>query len=169
MITDHRYDNGPQNGHGPCIADVNPENWPYAACGRPEADHLRTEYVADGSERVDSAELRHVSAALVLAKLWPQGTPGQRENLRLAWPELADALDALTWRPAPEGTSGMPEAPLSAQNRSERATSATASDRARRARGGRGGDLPPGKFERAARQAGDMHEPPEYPRSHLQF
>jgi hypothetical protein len=32
-------------------------------------------------------------------------------------------------------------------------------DRVRRGRGGRGGDLPPGKFERAA---GDMHEPKPY-------
>lgn len=65
-------------------------------------------------------------------------------------------------QPEPAGVdTGTPEAPVTLQNRSERA---------RLARGGRGEvDAKPGKYERATRAPGDMHEPPPYPASRLHF
>lgn len=44
MITGHRYDSGRRNTHGPCIADINPEHHPYAACEQPEDAHQYSEY-----------------------------------------------------------------------------------------------------------------------------
>ena len=112
---------------------------------------------------------RLAAFGLTLVKEWLAASPSEREDLRRRWPALADALDGLTWHPGPPGVgTGTPEAPKHPQNRSE-GPQGTASDRARRARGGRGGDLPEGKFERAARQAGDMHEPRPYPASRLHF
>lgn len=46
-ITDHRYDNGPINERGPCIADVLvhlSEGMGYEPCGRPESEHAHSEY-----------------------------------------------------------------------------------------------------------------------------
>lgn len=94
------------------------------------------------SDQGASDDLRHVSAAIRLQREWLKASPTEREQLRAAWPTLADALDALCWRPAPEGVgAGTPPAPVAPQGRSERAT----------------------------RQAGDMHEPRQYPASRLHF
>lgn len=91
----------------------------------------------------DAARIARVPTAVgTLIKVWLKASPSEREALRAQWPKLADALDALTWRPAPEGVgAGTPEAPVTPHNRSER----------------------------AARQAGDMHEPRPYPASGLHF
>lgn len=46
LITDHLYDNGPVNEHGPCIAGEDTFR-PFsgsAACGRPESEHAHSEY-----------------------------------------------------------------------------------------------------------------------------
>lgn len=91
----------------------------------------------------DAARLARVPTSVgTVIKAWLKASPSDREALRATWPTLADALDALTWRPAPEGVgAGTPEAPVAPQNRSERAASAP----------------------------GDMHEPRPYPASRLHF
>jgi hypothetical protein len=55
MIVQHRYDSGPENTHGPCIADGPDEN----ACGQPESEHLRSEY--PGPEPKEPADLYDLS------------------------------------------------------------------------------------------------------------
>lgn len=39
-----------------------------------------------------------------LVKVWLKADSGSRERLRRDWPELADAIDAITWRPEGEQT-----------------------------------------------------------------
>lgn len=97
-----------------------------------------------GGGRVSTGDpdLRIAAFGLTLVREWLAATPSDREALRVQWPALADALDGLTWHPAPPGVgTGTIEAPKHPQNRSER----------------------------AAQAPGDMHEPRPYPARHLHF
>jgi hypothetical protein len=47
LVTGHRYDTGPFNTHGPCIASVAASGGPYEGteeCGAPENEHVTSEY-----------------------------------------------------------------------------------------------------------------------------
>lgn len=124
------------------------------------------------SDQGASDDLRHMSAAIRLQREWLKASPSEREALRAQWPTLADALDALVWRPAPEGLgAGTPQAPVTPQNRSERAACAIC-ERPTDDGHVHGMDewfQHQQEQRRKARQAGDMHEPRPYPASGLHF
>lgn len=56
-----------------------------------------------------SEEMTHVNR---LVKVWLKTDSGKREMLRRDWPELADCLDAVTWRPEGEAMAFDVEAGL---------------------------------------------------------
>lgn len=124
----------------------------------------------------DAARVARVPTAVgTLIKVWLKANPSRREALRAQWPELAEALDALTWRPAPEGVgAGTPQAPVTAQNRSEGATCAICerptTDGHTHSRAEwfayRTAEM---KANLEAKAPGDMHEPRPYPASGLHF
>lgn len=107
----------------------------------------------------------------VVRSAWFRGTPSQREELRAAWPQLADALDAFTWPPTRKADTGTTEAPVAPQNRSERAACGICqrpTDDGHEH--GRDEWYQHRQEQRRRRaQAGDMHEPPAYPASRLHF
>lgn len=64
-----------------------------------------------------SEPMTHVAR---LTKAWLKGDPKDREVIRHIWPELADCLDAVTWRPKGEvvETAAPAQAPTDEQLRS---------------------------------------------------
>lgn len=117
----------------------------------------------------DAARVARVPTAVgTLIKEWLKADSVRREFMRGLWPALAEALDALTWRPAPEGIgAGTPEALVAPQNRSERATCAIDGRPTEDGHTHTRADWY--EYRRRTRAAGDMHEPRPYPASDLHF
>lgn len=69
-----------------------------------------------------SEPMTHVNR---LAKVWLKADSGRREMLRRDWPDLADCLDAVTWRPEGEAIASDGEAPRVVVKNSEPRCEAT--------------------------------------------